>query len=95
MHKYWPQASIISSWSAQDCISIDGLPYIGQFALSKPNWYVATGFNKWGMTTSMIAAMLISELIQNGKSPYEEVFSPQRFAVSASAKSLIKDVGNE
>ena len=93
VHKYWPQASIISSWSAQDCISIDGLPYIGQFASSKPNWYVATGFNKWGMTTSMVAAMLISELIQNGKSPYEEVFSPQRFAVSASAKSLIKDVG--
>lgn len=56
---------------------------------------MATGFNKWGMTTSMVAAMLISELIQNGKSPYEEVFSPQRFAVSASAKSLIKDVGNQ
>ncbi len=26
----------------------DGIPYIGRFAASTPNWYVATGFGKWG-----------------------------------------------
>ena len=28
-----------------------------------PNWYVATGFQKWGMTSSMVAARLLTDLI--------------------------------
>ena len=39
---------------------------------------MATGFNKWGMTTSMVSAMILSDLVQGKKNPYEEVFSPSR-----------------
>ena len=78
-------------WSAQDCITLDGVPYIGQYCASEPNWYVATGFGKWGMTGSMVSAMLISEAIAGRTPDWAEVFSPSRFQLSASAKNLATD----
>ena len=56
----------------------DNIPYIGKYAANRPGWYVATGFNKWGMTGSMTAAQVISDMIASGGSRYEELFSPQR-----------------
>jgi glycine/D-amino acid oxidase-like deaminating enzyme len=74
----YPQARTVARWATQDCISLDGMPYIGQYSAGTPNLYVATGFNKWGMTTSMAAAGLLTDLILGRKNPYEEVFSPSR-----------------
>lgn len=87
----WPACRIVTEWSNQDCMTLDGVPYIGRFSSSEENVYVATGFNKWGMTGSMASAMLISELITMGSSPFSEVFSPQRFVMSASFKRLMED----
>ena len=89
--KFWPESREVAHWSAQDCMPLDGVPYIGRFAASTPNWYVATGFQKWGMTSSMVSAMLISDLIVTGKSPWEEVFSPQRFTPGAAGKALVRE----
>ena len=44
-------------------MSVDGVPFIGRYARSRPEWYVATGFGKWGMTNSMVSARLITDLI--------------------------------
>ena len=57
---------------------LDDIPYIGRYSGGRKNWYVATGFKKWGMTSSMVAAMVLSEQICGRISPYEEVFSPLR-----------------
>ena len=75
-------------WSAQDCVTLDGVPYIGPFSRAAPNWYVATGFAKWGMSTSMAAAQIVSGMIAGETPVYADVFSPSRFALSASAKGL-------
>ena len=75
---YYPQASITHRWATQDCMSLDGIPYIGHYSSRTPNLYVATGFNKWGMTSSLVAAQLLSDLIQGKHSPYASVFSPSR-----------------
>lgn len=75
---HYPDGKIVSRWATQDCMSLDGLPYIGQYSASTPNLYVATGFNKWGMTSSMAAAMLLSDLIQGKENPWAAVFSPSR-----------------
>ena len=80
-------------WSAQDCMTLDGVPYIGQFAASTPHWYVATGFGKWGMTGSMVSAMLLSEQITGTPHPCAEVFSPLRFTPTASMKTFLTDMG--
>lgn len=76
--KYYPQAKIAARWATQDCMSLDGMPYIGQYSKSTPNLYVATGFQKWGMSSSMVAAKLLTDLIQDKESPYEALFSPSR-----------------
>lgn len=52
---YYPEAKEKYFWSAQDCMSLDCVPYIGQYSKNTPDFYVATGFNKWGMTSSMAA----------------------------------------
>jgi len=72
-------------------MTLDDVPYIGLYSDATPSLYVATGFNKWGMTTSMVASKIISDMILGKKNPYEEVFTPQRFKVNASMVSLLKE----
>ena len=76
--KYYPEAVLKYEWAAQDCMSLDGIPYIGQYSALTPNLYVATGFNKWGMTSSCVAARLLCDLVQDRKNELSEVFSPSR-----------------
>lgn len=79
-------------WSAQDCMTLDGIPYIGQYSLDTPNIYVATGFNKWGMTSSMISAMILSDMILGNENNFSDIFSPNRFDMSSSMKNAADDV---
>lgn len=76
--KYYPYAKIAARWATQDCMSLDGMPYIGRYSNATPDLYVATGFQKWGMSTSMAAASILSDLIRDKENPYASLFSPQR-----------------
>ncbi len=76
--KWYPRAKIHSRWAAQDCMSLDGIPYIGQYSSRTPNLFVAAGFNKWGMTSAMVSAMILGDLVQGRENPYASIFSPQR-----------------
>ncbi|ADL49869.1 FAD-dependent oxidoreductase [Clostridium cellulovorans] len=76
-------------WSAQDCITVDDIPYVGKYIANSPNLYVATGFRKWGMTNSMAAAIIIKDLIVVGKSPWQDVYNPSRKTIIASAKNFV------
>lgn len=89
--QWYPDAPEAAHWSAQDCMTLDKVPYIGQYSASTPDLYVATGFQKWGMTNSMISAMLLTDLILGRKNDWEELYTPQRFEMSASAKSLMEE----
>ena len=77
-NRYYPQANEISFWATQDCMSLDGIPYVGQYSKGRENYYVATGFNKWGMTSSMAAARILTDLIMEKENPYRQVFDPSR-----------------
>ena len=76
--RYYPKAEEVCRWATQDCMTLDGIPYIGQYSKNIPWLYVATGFNKWGMTSAMVSAMLLSDMTEGKKNAYTEVFSPQR-----------------
>lgn len=65
-------------WAAQDCMTLDEVPYIGRYSANTQGLYVATGFNKWGMTSSMAAAMILTDMIMDKKNEFETVFSPSR-----------------
>ena len=77
--EWFPDSREAARWSAQDCITPDSIPYIGQYAPSKPDWYVATGFGKWGMTSSMVASNLLRDRICGKENPNGSVFDPNRF----------------
>lgn len=83
--EWFPDSRETACWSAQDCMPADGVPYIGRYAADRPNWFVATGFQKWGMTSSMVSAMLIRDLMEGTDNPWAEVFDPGRFDAAALA----------
>lgn len=90
--KLWPGCKIVARWSAQDCVPIDNIPYIGHYSKLRPYWYVATGFKKWGMSSSMVAAQIISDLITCGTSEHAKVFDPHRRLHTESLKNLGKEI---
>lgn len=89
--EFYPSSVEKYYWSAQDCMTLDSVPYIGHYSSSTKTLYVATGFNKWGMTNSMVSAMIISDMITGKDNNYMDIFSPQRFNIIASAKNLAQD----
>ncbi|MCX0378841.1 FAD-dependent oxidoreductase [Clostridium perfringens] len=90
--RLYPKAKEKYHWSAQDCMTIDGIPYIGRYSSETPNIYVATGFNKWGMTSSMVSAMIISDMILEKENDFSEIFSPRRFDLSLSINNIANDL---
>lgn len=76
--KYYPSSAEKYFWAAQDCMTLDGVPYIGVYSKNMPECFVATGFNKWGMTSSMAAAMILTDMITGKENPYAAVFCPSR-----------------
>ena len=75
---HYKNAEIVGRWATQDCMTLDRLPYIGQYARNTPDVFVATGFNKWGMTNAMAAADILCDLVRGKQNPYAAVFSPSR-----------------
>ena len=76
--RHEPGATIAARWAAQDCMTLDRVPYIGPYASHTPGLFVATGFNKWGMTGAMAAADILCDLVQGKKNAYAGVFAPSR-----------------
>lgn len=89
--KLWSGIQEKARWSAQDCFTLDDIPYIGNFSKSTPDWYVATGFQKWGMTGSMTAARLLADKILKQENEYQKLFSPARKLVCQAGKNFLYD----
>ena len=74
----YPDCEILFRWDTRDCITLDKIPYIGRFSTAILNLYVATGFNKWGMTSSNVAANIICDSILGKFNKYAYVFDSSR-----------------
>lgn len=91
----YPEAEPVCQWAAQDCITLDGMPYIGQYSKNTPDLYVTTGFNKWGMTSSLVGAKILADAVCGKKNSYAELFSPSRSILHPRlASNLCKTVLN-
>ncbi len=75
---HYPAAGEVARWAAQDCMTLDGIPYIGRYSPRTPWLYVATGFNKWGMTGAMVSSMILRDLILDRENRFAPVFRPDR-----------------
>ena len=76
--RFFPAAEVCCRWATQDCMSLDGMPYVGRYSPNTRSLFVATGFNKWGMTGAMTAAGLLADLIQGKENVLEKIYDPSR-----------------
>lgn len=95
--KHFENAQEVVRYCAQDCITMDHLPYAGRYSHFQDNVFVVTGFNKWGMTNSFITTKTVSDMI-TGKlaidaPPDENIYSPQRAALFVNLIETISNIG--
>lgn len=84
----YPDSKVLYKWNTHDSVSLDKIPYIGDFSHLYPNVYVATGFKKWGMTTSNVAANIITDKILNKENQYAEIYDSKRLRPIKNRKEL-------
>ena len=85
---------IMYRWSNQDLTTLDKVPYIGQLAAGYDHVYTATGYRKWGMTTGVAAAKLLTDLVFAKDNPYMELYQPSRFYMDPSLRRFLGQNAN-
>ena len=94
---YYHNAKVLFRWSTEDCVTLDKIPYIGEFSNFLPNIYVATGFKKWGMSSSHVAGKIISDKIIGNENGYADVYKATRLEPIKNIKefeNMIKESTN-
>ena len=95
--KYYLDCKVLYKWNTEDCITLDKIPYIGEFSHFMPNMYIGTGFNKWGMTSSNVAGNIIVDKILGRENEYENIFKATRLHPiknNAELGNMIKETTN-
>jgi glycine/D-amino acid oxidase-like deaminating enzyme len=96
------QIEVLHRWATHDLVTSDYVPFIGRLRPSSECRYVATGFGKWGMTNSYVAAQLITDAVTGAEAkPWAPTFDSTRVratltrniakAGSAAAHHLVAD----
>jgi glycine/D-amino acid oxidase-like deaminating enzyme/nitrite reductase/ring-hydroxylating ferredoxin subunit len=90
-HAHFRVTAVDYRWSAQDYVSVDGMPYIGRLSRSDDRLWTATGYRKWGMTNGTAAARILTDGILGRDNAWAEAFSPNRVTAAASAATFVKE----
>jgi len=86
--------SVDYKWSSQYYEPADGLPYIGHLPGNANNIYAATGFGGNGLIYGTASALILSDLIVQGKSEYKDLFSPARIKPIAGFENAAKETAD-
>jgi Rieske Fe-S protein len=78
-------------WANQDYQTMDSVPYIGRQSPDAERVWVATGFNHWGMTTSMVAGQILRDEILGRSNPWAELYRATRLKPGTSAPAFLKE----
>ena len=89
--RWYPGYQSTAQWSAEDSIPADSIPYIGRYEHGSGHIYVATGFQKWGMSTAMVAADILTDTIYGRKNRFSVLFSPHRLPGTKGLKNILLD----
>ncbi len=94
--QHYPGAMQTHYWSAQDYTPDDQLPFVGPILPGDDTIFVATGFDKWGMTNGAAAALALSGRILGGRMEWADAFaswSPHELAGIPAAMLANLEVG--
>lgn len=87
---YYPECEVCYHMVNQDCMTLDRVPYIGHYTNHTSHIYIATGFNKWGISHSMVSALILTEMICKGDKKEESIYNPHRVEFQASKEEMKK-----
>ena len=90
----FPIRSIDYRWSAQDFVSVDHVPFVGQVSPASERVLVATGFKKWGMSNGSAAGVMLADRIAGRTNPFADFFDTNRANPRQSLKELVKENAN-
>ncbi len=92
---HFPGATETHSWSAQDYSPHDGVPLVGRLPRGRGRIYVATGFDKWGMTNAVAAGLAITGQILGSRPSWATTMSrrPLRPTSAVSLATINAKVG--
>ena len=75
----FPGAVETHAWSAQDYSSFTGLPLVGRMPLSSGRVLAATGYDKWGMTNGVAAALdIAAEILRDDRPSWGRTLNGHR-----------------
>ena len=86
----YPNLIIEKKWSTQDATSVDKIPYIGKVCVFNNKILISTGYSKWGILNSMIAAKIIERRFLKEPKKEDKVFKTTRYRVLKNSKEYIK-----
>lgn len=78
---------INNTWYNCDIISNDYMPIIGK--IKNENILIATAFNKWGITNGILAAKIMTDIINNKENEFINLFDPYR---KTNIKKIINNI---
>ncbi|WP_027168598.1 FAD-dependent oxidoreductase [Mesorhizobium sp. WSM3224] len=91
-----PVGDVAWRWCNEDYDTPDRVPYAGEPDPGKsPGFYIATGFNAWGISNGTAAGMLIAEHILGRSCPWDKLYDPARpydkkFHVNGDSQSIVE-----
>ncbi|GAS95969.1 FAD dependent oxidoreductase [Mycolicibacterium canariasense] len=88
---HYPGAVQTHRWSAQDYHPAAELPYVGPLLPKTDRIFVATGFDKWGMTNGVAAALALSARILGGRMDWAQAFGSWSTHELAGLTTAVKD----
>jgi glycine/D-amino acid oxidase-like deaminating enzyme len=81
-------------WSTWDYTAYDGLPLVGKLYPFSQNIYTATGYRKWGMTNSCVAAMILTDELSGRDNSWARTFRTSRMsAITSLPRGIIEGIG--
>lgn len=85
----FPVAEVRFSWAAQDNMSGDQVPFIGPLHPGARHAWVVTGFNAWGMTSGVLAGLLLRDALEGRPQPWARIYDPRRLHPTLEAKTVV------
>ena len=86
--RHFPGAERTHVWSAQDYQSHNHAPFVGKLPRGGGHVFLATGYNKWGMTNAAAAALRISSEVLGGNMPWAKTLGSRVSKPASAAKTV-------
>ena len=80
-------------WSAQDMQAPDDVPYVGPLVKTNDTFYIATGYNKWGLSNSFVAGELLCSYVNGVSHEAQETYTPLRHNGPQAMQKILKNTG--